>query len=142
MFRCVFKTYHEYRIVLGSTSLIGVMTGIVDATILDWCLKAFVWSGILLLYFVITAYELTVMETPERPFLQSILLVVTSLFGLLSTHHFTWILMTISIGRQIENPLWISPNIYVDFYCYTYLMFTLFSIYIVFLVYTNLCSRD
>jgi hypothetical protein len=81
-----FCTYHEYRVSYSLAGLTGVVTGLVDALVEDWSIKAFIWSGILILYSIILSYELIIMETPPKPLLQSILFTL-SLLGLVSSHY-------------------------------------------------------
>jgi hypothetical protein len=100
--------------------------------------KAFTWATILMLYTLIISYEFIVMPTPPRPLLQALLFVLTSPLGLLSSHHFTWYLLTIMLGKTIEFKLWLAPNIYVNLNAYNSLMAISFIIYTAYLVVTNL----
>jgi hypothetical protein len=133
---------HEYRIALGLMGLSGFMTGLVDASIDDFSVKAFVWSAILILAMIVVSYEFIVMPTPPRPFLQASLFILTGLGGLLSAHHITWVSMMTLLGKKIPRDLWLAPNIYADFTLYTFLMLILLVIYLMYLIYTNLCSAD
>jgi hypothetical protein len=137
-----FCTYHEYRFSLGLASLVGMMTGIVDASIDDWSVKAFIWSGILFFYSLIISYEFIVMPTPPKPLLQAFLFVSISPLGLLSAHHWTWYLLTVMLGKPIEFRLWLAPNIYVDLNLYNMIMMISLSVYITYLVIINLVSCE
>jgi hypothetical protein len=135
-------TYHEYRFSLGLAAIAGVLTGLADATIEDWSVKAFVWSAILMLYSLIVAYEFIVMPTPPRPLLQALLFILITPLGLLSAHHFTWYLLIIMLGKPIEFRLWLAPNIYVNIDKYNVLMITSLLIYMTYLIMTNLISCE
>jgi hypothetical protein len=137
-------TYHEYRLSLGLASLAGVLTGLADATIDDWAVKAFIWSGILMLYALIASYEFIVMPTPPRPLLQAFLFILTAPLGLLSAHHFTWLIITVMLGKTIEFRLWLAPNIYADLNAYNMIMVTAITIYIAYLVTANTksCKKE
>jgi len=134
----LFCTYHEYRFSYGLAALTGIMTGITDATIEDWTVKAFTWVAILTLYTLIVSYEFIVMPTPQRPLLQATLFILLTPLGLLSTHHFTWYSLSILLGKTIEPKLWLAPNIYVNLNAYNSLIVISFIIYIAYLVVTNL----
>ena len=135
-------TYHEYRFSLGLASLVGVLTGLADATIEDWSVKAFVWSSIVLLYSLIASYEFIVMPTPPHPLLQAFLFILTAPLGLLSVHHWTWLIITIMLGKPIEFKLWLAPNIYINIDTYNMLMITSLLIYMTYLIITNLISCE
>jgi hypothetical protein len=135
-------TYHEYRISLGLTALTGILTGLTDATIVDWSVKAFTWAAIVMLYTLIVSYEFIVMPTPPKPLLQALLFVLISPLGLLSAHHWTWYLLTLMLGKPIEFKLWLAPNIYADLNTYNTIMTTALAIYIVYLIFTNLTSCE
>jgi FtsH-binding integral membrane protein len=94
-------TYHEYRLSLGLAAIAGIMTGLADAAIDDWAVKAFTWAAILMLYALIVSYELIVMPTPPKPLLQALLFTLTAPLGLLSAHHFTWYTLTVMLGKPI-----------------------------------------
>lgn len=138
--KCVFKTLREYRFSLGIIGLAGFMTGLVDALAIDWAVKAFLWASVLVIAMSITAYELAVMPTPEKPFLQSILLVITGLMGLLSIHHFVWMFVWTMTGGEIHEKLWLAPNIYMEFNVYTATMSVFLTTYTLYMVYCNMCS--
>ena len=127
-------TYHEYRSSLGLAFVFGVLTGLADAAIDDWATKAFVWSGMLMLYALIVSYEFIVMPTPPKPFLQAVLFVVFAPMGLLPAHHFTWLVVSVMLGKPIEVHLWIAPNMYVNLYAYTVAMMLLLALYLAYLV--------
>jgi hypothetical protein len=137
-----FCTYHEYRFSYGLTALTGIMTGIVDATVEDWSIKAFIWSGILMFYALIVSYEFIVMPTPTKPLLQAFLFILTAPLGLLSSHHWTWYILTAMLGKPIEFKLWLAPNIYVDLNLYNMIMMISLSVYITYLVIINLVSCE
>jgi hypothetical protein len=138
----LFCTYHEYRFSLGLASIVGVLTGLADATIEDWSVKAFVWSAILMLYSLIVAYEFIIMPTPPHPLLQAFLFILVAPMGLLSVHHFTWLLLSILLGKTIEPKLWLAPNIYADLNTYNTIIIILLSVYILYLVITNFISCE
>jgi hypothetical protein len=137
-----FCTLHEYRITYGLIGLTGFITGLVDALIDDFTVKAFLWTSVLWLALVVTAYELTVMPTPPKPFAQSVLLISLGTAGLLSIHHFTWLGVSILVGRKLHSSLWLAPNIYVDFKLYTTAAAYTFIAHMVYLIYINMHSCD
>jgi len=137
-----FCTYHEYRFSLGLVALTGIATGLVDAAIDDWSVKAFVWASILMFYSLIVAYEFIVMPTPSRPLLQAFLFILIAPLGLLSMHHFTWLALSILLGKTIEQKLWLAPHIYVDINIYNAIMNASLDIYILFIAITNLKSCE
>lgn len=137
-----FCTYHEYRFSYGLAALTGIMTGLADATIDDWSVKAFVWSGILMLYALIVSYEFIVMPTPPKPLLQAFLFVSISPLGLLSFHHFAWLSMSILLGKTIELKLWLAPNIYADLNTYNTITIISLIVYLLYLIIANLISCD
>jgi len=141
MYYPYFCTFHEYRVSYGLAGLAGVMTGLVDALVEDWSVKAFLWSAILLLYIVIVSYELIIMETPPKPLLQSILFTMT-IPGMLASHHLVWTVVSIMIGRTIHKNLWLAPNIYMDFTVYTLASIAMLMIYLAYLIYINTKSCD
>jgi hypothetical protein len=132
-----FCTYHEYRFSYGLAALTGIMTGIADATIEDWTVKAFTWAAILMLYSMIVSYEFIVMPTPKHPLLQAFLYVLISPLGLLSVHHFTWLATYILIGKTIVSKLWLAPNIYADLSTYNTIMIISLAIYMSYLITIN-----
>jgi hypothetical protein len=117
------------------------MTGLVDALVEDWSVKAFLWSAILVLYMVVVSYEFIIMETPPRPFLQAILFTL-SIPGLLASHHLTWTAVSIMLGRKIEVFLWLAPNIYAPFREYTLASILMLTAYVACLIYVNIKSCD
>jgi hypothetical protein len=122
--------------------LTGFVTGLVDALIDDFTVKAFLWATVLWLILIVTAYELTVMPTPPKPFAQSVLLISLGTAGLLSIHHFTWLGVSILVGRKFYDSLWLAPNMYVDFRLYTTVTAYMFIAYMVYLIYINIRSCD
>jgi len=142
MYYPYFCTFHEYRESYGLASIIGIMTGLVDALLEDWSVKAFLWSAILVLYIVVVSYEFIIMETPPRPFLQALLFCILAVMGLLASHHITWLLVSILLGRRIEKVLWLAPNIYAPFREYTLASIAMFIVYIAYLIYINIKSCD
>jgi hypothetical protein len=137
-----FYTLHEYRIVYSLMGFAGFITGLIDALVDDFTVKAFLWAAVLWLILIVTAYELTVMPTPPKPFAQSVLLITLGTAGLLSIHHFTWLGVSILIGRKFYDSLWLAPNIYVDFKLYTTATAYAFIAYMVYLIYINMKSCD
>ena len=137
-----FCTLHEYRITYALIGFTGFVTGLVDALIDDFTVKAFLWAFALWLVLIVTAYELTIMPTPVKPFIQSILLITLGTAGLLSIHHFTWLGVSILIGRRLYDVLWLAPNMYVDFWLYTTVTAYMFIAYMVYLIYINMKSCD
>ena len=137
-----FCTFHEYRFSYGLVALVGVITGLVDATVEDWSVKAFAWAGVVLFYALVASYEFIVMETPPRPLLQAGLFAVLGLAGFLSAHHWMWLVMTILLGKPVERVLWLAPNIYVELGLYNVLMTLSFTAYIAYLVYINVESCE
>jgi hypothetical protein len=135
-------TYHEYRFSYGLAALTGIMTGLTDAAIDDWSVKAFVWASILMLYSLVVAYEFIVMPTPPKPLLQAFLFVLISPLGLLSVHHFTWLTLSILLGKTIEPKLWLAPHTYADLNTYNTIMIISLSVYILYLVITNFISCE
>jgi hypothetical protein len=135
-------TYHEYRFSYGLTALTGIMTGLTDAAIDDWSVKAFVWASILMLYSLVVAYEFIVMPTPQKPLLQAFLFVSITPLGLLSVHHFTWLTLSILLGKTIAFKLWLAPNIYVDLNIYNIIMASSLVIYLLYLIITNFISCE
>jgi hypothetical protein len=141
MFR-EFCTLHEYRITYSLTGFTGFVTGLVDALVDDFTVKAFLWAFVLWLILIVTAYELTVMPTPPKPLAQSALLILLGTAGLLSIHHFTWLGVSILVGRRLCDSLWLAPNIYVDFRLYTTAAAYTFIAYMVYLIYINMKPCD
>jgi len=139
---CVIRTFHEYRVSLGLLGLLGILTGLSDASIDDFTVKAFIWSALIVLAMIIVSYEFIIMPTPPRAFLQASLFIIFGLMGLLSVHHFTWLSTMILLGKELSPRLWLAPNIYADFTFYTFLMLILLVIYLMYLIYTNLCGAD
>ncbi len=140
--KCFFRTYHEYRFSLSLAFFVGLINGLVDASILDFSIKAFVWSSILVIVSMIISYEFIIMDTPEKPRIQAILFVIVFISGLLSIHHFTWLITWILLYGSIDKRIWLAPNIYIDLFLYNLIMLTLMFIYIIYIIYTNLCSLD
>jgi hypothetical protein len=122
--------------------LVGVITGLIDATVEDWSVKAFAWAGAVLFYALAASYEFIVMEAPPRPLLQAFLFVVLGLAGFLSAHHWAWLVMSILLCKPVEKVLWLAPNIYMDLSTYTTLMILFFTAYIAYLVYINVEACD
>jgi len=135
-------TYHEYRFSYGLAALTGIMTGLTDASIDDWCVKSFVWATIIMLYALIVAYEFIVMPTPPKPLLQALLFILITPLGLLSSHHWTWYILTIMLGKSIEFKLWLAPNIYADLNTYNAIMIASLAIYLLYLIITNFISCE
>jgi hypothetical protein len=133
---------HEYRFSYGLVAVTGVMTGLADAAIDDWAVKAFAWAAVLLLYALVAVYELVVMETPPRPLLQATLFILLTPCGLLSAHHFTWLMLMIMLGKPLHVRLWLAPNIYVDLVAYTVLMAAALAAYVSWLILINMKPCD
>ena len=133
---------HEYRASYALLFLTGLITGLVDALVPDFAVKAFLWSFALVLVLIIVSYEFIVMPTPEKPLLQAVLFNAFGLMALLSTHHFTWLTVYYMVSGHIEKRLWLAPNIYVDMALYnTTMIFSLVSS-LAYLAYINTCSED
>jgi hypothetical protein len=115
-----------------------MLTGLADAAISDWSVKAFAWTGVLMLYALIVSYEFILMPTPPKPFLQAVLFVVSAPMGLLPAHHFTWLIVSVMLGKPIEIRLWIAPNMYVSLYTYTVAMLLLLTLYLAYLIVASL----
>jgi len=137
-----FCTLYEYRIAYALIGFTGFVTGLIDALIDDFTVKAFLWAFVLWLALIVTAYELTIMPVPPKPFMQSILLITLGTAGMLSIHHFTWLGVSILIGRRLYDVLWLAPNMYVDFRLYTTVTAYMFIAYMVYLIYINMKSCD
>jgi hypothetical protein len=137
-----FCTLHEYRTTYALIGFTGFVTGLIDALIDDFTVKAFLWAFTLWLALIASAYELTIMPVPPKPFTQSILLITLGTAGLLSIHHFTWLAVSILIGRSFSNVLWLAPNMYVDFRLYTTVSAYMFIVYMAYLIYINIKSCD
>jgi len=137
-------TYDEYTDALGSSFLFGILTGLADATITDWTTKAFVWAGFLLLYAIVVSYKFIIMPTPPRPLLQATVFAAVAPMGLLSAHHFTWLIVSVMLGYRIERRLWLAPNIYTDLYTYTLATVLMFLIYfvIIFFASSRKCNEN
>jgi magnesium-transporting ATPase (P-type) len=118
------------------------MTGLTDAAIDDFTVKAFIWSSLIVMAMMIIAYEFIVMETPKKPLLQAVLFILLSLSGLVSVHHLTWIFIWILLKGSLPKILWIAPNLYLDFTIYTLIMFILLIIYTTYLVMINILSCE
>lgn len=140
--KCFFHTFHEYRFSYGMYFITGILTGLTDALLEDFTVKAFLWASFLMFLNIVQAYELSVMEAPEKPRLQSILLCIMGLLALLSTHHFVWLWTCILIGKEIDDPLWLAPGVYVSFKLYTAVMSLALIASLKYLFYINICSRD
>ena len=139
---CVSRFRHEYRFSLAVMFFTGLYTGSIDALIDDFVLKAFLWASALVIALVIVSYEFIVMPTPPRAFLQASLFGVFSTMLFLGTHHMAWLSVSIMVGREIGDVLWLAPNIYVDTVLYTFAMFIFFSLSLLYVFYTSLCSED
>jgi len=135
-------TYREYVDALGLSFLFGILTGLADAAIADWATKAFIWAGLLMLYALIASYEFIVMPTPPKPLLQATIFAIVAPMGLLSAHHFTWLVVSVMLGAPIDRKLWLAPNIYIDFYTYTVAMLAMFLTYCVALLATSVMSCE
>jgi hypothetical protein len=133
---------HEYRASFALLYLVGLITGLVDALVSDFTLKAFLWSFTLVLALITVSYEFIVMPTPEKPLLQAVLFNMFGLMAFLSTHHFTWLIVYYMTSGHIEERLWLAPNIYADLALYnTVMLFSLVSS-LAYLVYINICSCE
>jgi hypothetical protein len=118
-------------------AILGIFTGVVDASIDDFTVKAFVWTGFIMLFFGIISYEFIVMPTPPRPRLQAFLFIIFGFMGFLSYHHFTWYVLAMLLGKLGEGPLWLMPHVYVDLLTYTIVMFSFMGLYAIYLYYIN-----
>jgi hypothetical protein len=133
----VFCTLHEYRAVYGLAGLLGVVTGIVDVAVLDWAVKSFLWAGLVLLYTLVASYEFIVMRTPPRPLLQVLLFTLLAPMGLISIHHYTWLVVTVMLGREVSHVLWLAPGIYASLHLYNVLTLAMLTLYLLYLAYIN-----
>ena len=133
----MFCTYIEYRASYALLAFLGIFTGLIDASIDDFTVKAFFWAGFIMLFLGIIAYELILMPTPPRPRLQAFLFVIFGYMGFLSFHHFAWLSTSMVLGKFSEGPLWLMPHLYVDFLTYTIVMISFMSIYSFYLYYIN-----
>lgn len=139
---CLFKTMHEYRASYALLFLTGLVTGLIDALVLDFAVKAFLWAFALVLALITVSYEFIVMPTPEKPLLQAVLFIILGLAALLSTHHLTWLAVSVMLGREVGSRLWLAPNIYVDLSLYNTVMLFSLAASLVYLAYVNVCSCD
>jgi len=137
-----FCTLHEYRFSYGLIAFLGMLTGLSDASIDDFTVKAFLWTFFFGIITAVIAYELIVMPTPSYPKLQSILFILFGYMGLLSVHHFTWLITWMLLGKPLERKLWLMPNVFGDFYVYTIIMSILLIMYMSFLFFINIKSCE
>jgi hypothetical protein len=86
----------------------------------------------------VIVYEFIIMSTPSYPKLQSILFILFGYMGLLSVHHFTWLITWILLGKPLERRLWLMPNVFGDLYIYTIIMGVMLIAYISYLVLINI----
>jgi len=130
--------FHHYRISYGLIALLGMLTGLSDASIEDFTVKAFLWTGFFAIVMAVIAYELIIMPTPPYPKLQAVLFILFGYMGLLSVHHFTWLTTWILLGKPVERRLWLMPNVFGDLYIYTIIMGAMLITYISYLVLINI----
>ena len=133
-----FCTLHEYRFSYGLIALLGMFTGLSDASIDDFTVKAFLWTFFFGIVMAVIAYELILMPTPSYPKLQSIFFILFGYMGLLSIHHFTWLATWILLGKPLERKLWLMPNVFGDLYIYTLVMGIMLIAYISYLIFINM----
>ncbi|MGC8983532.1 MAG: hypothetical protein ACP5KA_07280 [Desulfurococcaceae archaeon] len=139
---CLFKTMHEYRASYALLFLTGLITGLVDALVLDFTIKAFLWAFALVLALITVSYEFIVMPTPEKPLLQATLFIVLGVAALLSSHHLTWLSVSVMLGREVYDRLWLAPNVYIDLTLYNTVMLFSLASSLAYLVYINICSCE
>jgi hypothetical protein len=136
----MYCTYHEYRVAVGLMGLLGFITGLTDALVYDWTLKSFLWAGEVVFIMWLVSIEFLSMPRPDEYVRQATEFTVVGLSGLLSCHHMTWVIITLMQGVEIEDKLWLAPNIYVDFVIYTLIMVSLLMIYVTYLMYATVNS--
>jgi hypothetical protein len=137
-------TYHEYRFSLGMAFVVGIMMGLIDATIGTWSVKAYAWAFVLGFYALLIAYEFIVMQTPPRPLLQAFLFVIVAPMGILSGHHITLLAVRAALGELPASlPLApLMPSIHVSLDEYLLLTGVMLIIYAALVVLANLKSCD
>ena len=134
---------HEYRFAYGVIAFGAILTGLIDALISDWCVKAFAWSAVIFAAMSIIAYEFIVMPTPRRPKLQAVLFVLFSWLGWLSIHHWVWLFTSMIVyNYRPGKTLWLAPNIVVDTNLYNTLMAISLAAYIAYGLVQNAYAED
>jgi len=96
--------------------VVGIIMGLIDATIGAWNVKAYAWAFVLGFYALLIAYEFIVMQTPPHPLLQAFLFVIAAPMGILSGHHITLLAVRAALGELPTSlPLApLVPSVYVS----------------------------
>jgi hypothetical protein len=124
--------------------VVGIIMGLIDATVEAWSAKAYAWAFVLGFYALLIAYEFIVMQTPPRPLLQAFLFVVVAPMGILSGHHITLLAVRAALGELPTSlPLSpLTPSIYVSLGEYLTLTGVMLAIYAALVMLANLRSCD
>lgn len=122
--------------------LLGVSTGLIDALSRRWDVKAFLWSGVIVLYLLILTIVLYSSRMEGRA-KRGALVAIIGLCGFIGAHHFTWLVAFImEVDYKPGDKLWLAPGIYAGFWEYTILTGVGLLAYIVFLAYAWSCLAE
>jgi len=136
------KFGHEFRFVFAAIGLAFLISGLVDALVEDFSVKFFIILGIWLLMWWTSLYEMIYYPTPDDPMLESALLLVAFLCGVFGIHSLTWLLVSIMIGREITEWIWLAPGYYMPRNVFIPLSVAMTALYIVLLYLINALTTE
>jgi len=134
---------HEFRFTYAAIGLAFLISGLVDALVEDFTIKFFVISGIWILMWWASLYEMIYYPTPDDPLLESALLLAAFLCGAFGIHSLTWLLVSVMLGREITEWIWLAPGYYIpkSVFIPTSLILTALYLILLFLVNTRTTEK-
>lgn len=104
---------HEFRFTYAAIGLAFLISGLVDALVEDFTIKFFIILPIWVILWWVSLYEMIWYPLPDNPLLESLLLLAGFLCGIFGIHSIVWLLISIMVGRKIEEWIWLAPGYYM-----------------------------
>jgi len=136
------KFGHEFRFTFSIIGLSFMFSGLIDALVEDFTLKFFLITGIWVLLWWVSLYEMIYYPTPKHPLLESLLLLIGFISGTFGIHSMVWYIVSIMLGRKIESHIWLAPNIYIEKTLFIETAIALTILYIAILASINVLTTE
>ncbi len=107
-------------------AITGISLGVIDALIIDWKAKAFIWLALITILMV----YLTIATIP-------LYLVISGIIGMYGGFwSITWAIIWKMMGRKIDYNIWVLPNVWLPEIIYWPIVFSSIIIYVVAIIYS------
>jgi len=133
---------HEYRFTLGLIGVMFIISGLIDALSEDFTVKYFITLALLAILWWVGLYEMIWYPTPRNPLMESLLLLVALVSAGLGVHGTVWIFVSILVGREITDPVWLAPNVEMPRTAFYAMTFITLAVYLAILIAANLFSDE